>query len=63
MIKLLLLCILFVVCWPVALLAIVLYPIFWLILLPFRLAGLAVRGTFELVVALISLPLRLVRVL
>lgn len=61
MIKFLLWCILFILCWPVALLAIVLYPLVWLLLLPFRLAGIAVRGALELVVALISLPIRLLR--
>jgi hypothetical protein len=61
MIKFLLWCILFLLCWPVALLAIVLYPVVWLILLPFRLAGIAVHGALELVAALISLPARLLR--
>ena len=61
MIKFLLWCILFILCWPVALLAIALYPLVWLVLLPFRLAGIAVRGALELVVALISLPARLLR--
>jgi hypothetical protein len=61
MIKFLLWCILFVLCWPVALLAIVLYPLVWLVVLPFRLAGIAVHGALELVVALISLPVRLLR--
>ena len=60
MVKLLLLCVLFIVCWPVALLALVLYPVFWLILLPFRLVGIAVHGALALVVALISLPVRLI---
>ena len=61
MIKFLLLCLLFVLCWPLALLAIVLYPLIWLILLPFRLLGIAVHGALELVVALITLPARLLR--
>jgi hypothetical protein len=61
MIKFLLWCILFILCWPVALLAILLYPLVWLVLLPFRLAGVAVHGALELVVALISLPVRLLR--
>jgi hypothetical protein len=61
MIKFLLWCILFLLCWPVALLAIVFYPVVWLILLPFRLAGIAVHGALELVGALISLPVRLLR--
>ena len=61
MIKLLLWCILFILCWPVALLAIVLYPLVYLLLLPFRLVGIAVGGALELVAALISLPVRLLR--
>jgi hypothetical protein len=61
MVKFLLLCILFLLCWPLALLAILLYPIVWLIVLPFRLAGIAVHGALELVAALISLPVRLLR--
>ena len=61
MIKFLLWCILFILCWPLALLAIVLYPIVWLIVLPFRLAGIAVHGALELVTALIRLPARLLR--
>ena len=52
-------CFLFVMCWPLALLAIVLYPIVWLLLLPFRLIGIAVHGVLELVRALIMLPARL----
>jgi hypothetical protein len=49
---------LFVVCWPLALLALVLYPIVWLLLLPFRLLGIAVDGVFELLRALLLLPAR-----
>ena len=52
-------CLLFVVCWPVALIALVLYPLVWLFLLPFRLVGIAVRGVLELVGAAIMLPARL----
>jgi hypothetical protein len=59
--KLLLLLILFVLCWPLALLAIVLYPIFWLLSLPFRLVGIAVDGVFELLRAIILLPARVLR--
>lgn len=51
--------ILFVCCWPLALLALVLYPIVWLILLPFRLVGVAVEGVFELLKAILFLPARL----
>lgn len=49
---------LFVVCWPVALLALLLYPIVWLILLPFRLLGFAVEGVFGVLRALLMLPAR-----
>ena len=49
----------FSLCWPLALLALVLYPLVWLILLPFRLVGIAVHGALELVAALITLPVRL----
>ena len=59
MVKFLLWLILFVVCWPLALLAIVLYPVVWLFLLPFRLVGIAVSGVLELVRAVIFLPSRL----
>ncbi|MEZ5358140.1 MAG: hypothetical protein R3F48_04855 [Candidatus Zixiibacteriota bacterium] len=52
-------CILFVLCWPLALLALIAYPIVWLILLPFRLLGIAVNGVLELVKAIILLPARL----
>lgn len=61
MLKFLLWCLLFFFCWPLALLAIVLYPLVWLILLPFRLLGIAVEGVLELVTALILLPARLLR--
>ncbi len=52
-------CILFVVCWPLALLALVLYPLVWILLLPFRLVGIAVHGVLELVWAVVMLPARL----
>ncbi len=61
MVKFLLLCVLFVLCWPVALLAILLYPLVWLVLLPFRLLGIAVHGALDLVAAVIFLPARLLR--
>ncbi len=61
MVGFLLWCILLVLCWPLALLALVLYPIVWLILLPFRLVGLAVEGALELVRAIIMLPVRILR--
>jgi hypothetical protein len=54
-------CILFVLCWPLALFALVLYPIVWLILLPFRIAGIAVGGVLALLAALFYLPVRLLR--
>ncbi len=52
-------CLLFVLCWPLALVALVLYPIVWLLLLPFRLVGIAVHGVLELVWAAVMLPARL----
>lgn len=52
---------LFVLCWPMALLALVLYPVVWLLLLPFRLLGIAVGGAFDLLHALLFLPARMVR--
>ena len=61
MLKFLLWCILLIFCWPLALLALVAYPFVWLILLPFRLVGIAVGGALELVAALITLPVRLIR--
>jgi len=61
MLKFLLFCILLVVCWPVALVAVVLYPLIWLVLLPFRLVGIVVGSTFELIGALFSLPARALR--
>lgn len=61
MAKFLLFCILLVLCWPLALLAVVAYPIVWLLLIPFRLVGIAVGGVLELVSAIIFLPVRMVR--
>jgi hypothetical protein len=61
MIKFLLWCILFVLCWPVALLALVLYPFVWLVLLPFRVVGIAVDGVLELVGSILFLPVRMIR--
>ena len=61
MLKLLLFCVLFILCWPLALVALVLYPIVWLLLLPFRILGIAVEGVLELVAALFTLPVRLIR--
>ena len=59
--KLLLFLILLVICWPAALLALILYPLIWLVLLPFRLIGIVVGGVFELIAALFSLPARVLR--
>jgi hypothetical protein len=59
--KLLLWCLLLVLCWPLALLALVLYPLVWLLLLPFRLVGIAVEGVLALVKALILLPARILQ--
>lgn len=61
MLKFLLWCLLFVFCWPLALFALVLYPVVWLLLLPFRLLGIAVEGVLELIAALVLLPARLLR--
>jgi len=54
-------CILFVLCWPLALLALVLYPFIWLLLLPFRIVGIAVHGVLDLLRAILFLPLRVLR--
>jgi hypothetical protein len=61
--KFLLWCVLLVLCWPLALVALVLYPLVWLLLLPFRLVGIAVEGGLGLVWAIITLPARLLRAL
>ncbi len=61
MIGFLLWCILLVLCWPLALLALVLYPLVWLVLLPFRLLGIVVTGVFEFLRGLILLPARVLR--
>jgi uncharacterized membrane protein YgaE (UPF0421/DUF939 family) len=54
-------CILFLLCWPIAILALVLYPLVWLILLPFRIVGIAVGGVLAFLSALFMLPVRLLR--
>lgn len=54
-------CILLIVCWPLAILALVLYPLIWLLLLPFRIAGIAVHGVLDFIWAIFTLPGRLVR--
>ena len=61
MIKFLLWLILFVLCWPLALLGLVLYPVVWLVLLPFRIIGVAVDGVLTLIWGIITLPVRLAR--
>lgn len=61
MVKFFLWCVLLIVCWPLALLAIVLYPVVWLLLLPFRIVGIAVHGVLDLIAAIILLPARVLR--
>jgi hypothetical protein len=61
MLKFLVWCILFVVCWPLALFALVIYPFVWLALLPLRIVGIAVGGALALVAGLIMLPARVLR--
>lgn len=61
MIKFLLWLILVVLCWPLALLALILYPVVWLLALPFRLLGITVSAVFDLLKAIITLPARILR--
>jgi hypothetical protein len=61
MIAFLLWCLLFVLCWPLALLALILYPFVWIVLLPFRLIGIAVGGVFGLLRAIIMLPTQVLK--
>lgn len=61
MLKLLLFCLLLITCWPIAIAALLLYPLIWLLLLPFRLMGIVVGGVFDLISALFSLPGRVLR--
>jgi hypothetical protein len=61
MLKFLLWCILFVFCWPLALAALVVYPLVWLLLLPFRIFGIAVEGVLQLIAGIVLLPGRLLR--
>jgi hypothetical protein len=61
MVKFLLWCILLFLCWPLALLALILYPLVWILTLPFRLVGIAVGGVFDLLWAIITLPARILR--
>jgi hypothetical protein len=60
MVKFLLWCILLVLCWPLALLALIVYPLVWILLIPFRLAGIAVDGVLGLLRSIVMLPARLV---
>ena len=57
--KFLLWCILLVLCWPLALVAVVVYPLVWILLIPFRIVGIAVDGVFILLRAIVTLPARL----
>lgn len=59
MLTFLLWCLLFVICWPVALLALIAYPFIWLLLLPFRIIGVAVHGVLEVIWLVVTLPARL----
>lgn len=61
MLNFLLWCVLLAICWPLALLALVLYPLIWVLLLPFRLVGIAVEGVLELLKAICLFPARLLR--
>ena len=61
MLTFLLWCILLIFCWPLALVVLVLYPFVWLVLLPFRIMGIAVEGVLELLKAIILLPARILR--
>ncbi len=60
-VKFLLFCILLALCWPLALLALVVYPLVWVLLIPFRLVGVAVDGVLDLLRGIVILPARLVR--
>jgi hypothetical protein len=61
MVRFLLWCILLVLCWPLALLALIAYPFVWLLILPFRLIGITLTGVFALLTAIFMLPVRLLR--
>jgi len=61
MLTFLLWCLLLIVCWPIAIIALILYPIVWLLLLPFRIVGIAVGGVLSLIWAVFTLPARVVR--
>ena len=61
MVTFLLWCLLLILCWPLALLALLLYPIVWILLLPFRLIGITVGAVFDLLGAILTLPARILR--
>lgn len=61
MVAFLLWCLLLVLCWPLAILALILYPVVWLLLLPFRILGIAVGGVLDLFTAIVTLPARVLR--
>jgi hypothetical protein len=61
MVKFLLWCILFVLCWPLAVIALLAYPLLWILLIPFRLAGIAVDGVLGLLSGIVMLPARVMR--
>jgi hypothetical protein len=61
MLSFLLWCLLLFFCWPLALVALILYPLIWLLLLPFRIVGIAVAGALELVWGIVTLPARILR--
>ena len=61
MIKLIVFLVLLLTCWPLALIALILYPFIWLILLPFRLLGIVITGVFDLIAALFYVPVRILR--
>jgi len=61
LIKFLLFCILLVLCWPLALLALILYPLVWLMMLPFRLVGIAITGVIDLVRVIFLFPVRILQ--
>ncbi|MGA8765579.1 MAG: hypothetical protein WB559_01065 [Candidatus Acidiferrales bacterium] len=61
MVRFFLWCILLFLCWPLALVALVMYPLVWLVLLPFRIVGIAVDGALELVRGIILLPARILQ--
>ncbi len=61
MVKFLLFCILAVLCWPLALIALVVYPIIWVLMLPFRIVGIVLTGVFAFVGAIFMLPAKIIK--